>query len=147
MSDIWYNMRRKNPMFKPELLNPNDPIDAISIRARKEREEYLLTGSNEQIKREATEVTKKPVERREASRRENVPPAQETRSTGKFERPASILRDRWIVIATIIAIAAIVVAYIIRPSRYRVMGEHNRYILDSQTGKAYHPSGLEVKYP
>ena len=31
-------------MFNVDLLDPNDPIDAVSIRARKELDEYIATG-------------------------------------------------------------------------------------------------------
>lgn len=87
---------------------------------RKNREEsmfnreYLLTGSNERIRREkelashraewaaireknlakrAAETTEKPVEREEVSGRAHVPSAREARSTGKFEGSGAILRD------------------------------------------------------
>ena len=58
---------------------------------------------------------------------------------------AWIERNKWIVITVLVCATAIAIAYIMRPSRFHVMGEHNNYIFDAQTGEAFYANGRPVK--
>lgn len=107
----------------------------------KRRAEWMAIRDKNLAKR-AAESVQKPVEPEQAP----VPTQQKTSEVDHCE-PTWVERNKWVVIAAIAAVTAIVVAYILRPSRYRVMGEHNRYILDAKTGEAFLPSGKRVVYP
>lgn len=58
-----------------------------------------------------------------------------------------IERNKWILIAVLVCATALTIAYIMRPARYHVMGEHNSYIFDIHTGEAFYANGKPVKPP
>ena len=128
-------------MLIPELLDPNDPIDAASIRERKEFEEYIATGKlpNEQTRQHREEwlANKKPEQPKKEQPIEEKKPLTER-----------IYNFKTVAIVAVIAFVLGWSAFWLfgnRSGRFQTVKWGNAaFILDTRTGEVYYLNGEKV---